>query len=126
MKSSRTTVAKTEIQKLLSDSPSAMSHIEIQNALDGMCDRVTIYRVLNRLIIEKIIHKIGTIDGVVKYAACQNTCSHHHNHTHIHFNCEICKTVTCLNEVEVNFSLPTEYKINEVNFTVSGVCEKCQ
>ncbi len=127
MKTTRNTNAKRLIQELIISSPNALSHNEIQNNLHEVCDRVTIYRVLERLMNERVIHKIINIDGVAKYAGC-HSCSQSqtHNHNHIHFSCKNCKIVTCLDEVEVSFKLPKEYKINEVNFTVSGICKNCE
>jgi Fur family ferric uptake transcriptional regulator len=124
MKSSRNTKAKTEIQDLILKSNVALSHGEIQNSLSGLCDRVTIYRVLERLMKEGIIHKIVNVDGVVKYAGC-HSCSAKHNHNHIHFSCQNCKSVTCLEGVEASFNLPVNYKVNEMHFTLSGLCPHC-
>ena len=124
MKSSRNTVAKLKIQELITKSSIALSHAEIQVATDGLCDRVTIYRVLERLIDEGLIHKIINVDGTVKYAGC-TSCSENHNHNHIHFSCEKCKSVTCLENVEPLFKLPSNYRVNEVNFTLSGLCPQC-
>lgn len=124
MKSARTTAAKTRIQELIISSSVALSHSEIQDVLDGLCDRVTIYRVLDRLMEEGVIHKIINVDGVVKYAGC-HSCSTKHNHNHIHFSCQKCKTVTCLDDVEPSFMLPKNYKVRELNFTVSGLCPQC-
>ena len=98
MKSSRNTPAKTEIQELILSSKSALSHTEIQKHLTGLCDRVTIYRILERLTDEGLIHKVVNVDGVVKYAGC-HSCSEKHNHNHIHFSCQKCKSVTCLEDV---------------------------
>lgn len=125
MKKSRNTVAKTRIINTITDSKTALSHSEIHELLDGFCDRVTIYRVLDRLIAEDLIHKIVTIDGTVKYAACHDCSSVEHHHNHIHFSCEQCHTVTCIEEVEPSFKLPEKYKVHNVNFTVSGVCPEC-
>lgn len=127
MKIRRNTVAKTEIQNLLSNSENALSHLEIQKMLNGLCDRVTIYRVLDRLVVDGVAHKIVDFDGVVKYAYC-HTCSsekHYHQHNHIHFSCEKCKSVTCLEHIEPAFNLPENYIVKETNFTVSGVCPDC-
>ena len=124
MKRTRKSVAKTEILNLINQSKVALSHSEIQVELDGLCDRVTTYRVLSRLEKEGLVHKIATIDGSVKFASCHN-CSPTHNHNHIHFSCEKCNSVTCLEQVEPSFKLPKEYKVNKVNFTISGVCPKC-
>lgn len=124
MKQGRNTTAKTEILKLINQSDVALSHAEIQLSLEGLCDRVTIYRVLDRLTEEGRIHRIVNIDGGVKYASCTG-CSAVHQHSHIHFSCQKCKSVTCMEGIEPAFSLPAAYQISEVNFTVSGLCPQC-
>lgn len=126
MKQTRNTTAKTEILKLINQSETALSHSEIQTTLDGLCDRVTIYRVLDRLVEEDLVHKVVNIDGGVKYASCHHhSDTEHHNHNHIHFSCEKCHTVTCLEDVEPTFVMPKKYKVKDVNFTVSGLCPQC-
>ena len=124
MKLVRNTAAKTEIQELITGSPIALSHSEIQKSLLGLCDRVTIYRVLERLLDEGVIHKIINVDGVVKYASC-HSCSEKHHHHHIHFSCQKCKAVTCIDDVEPTFKLPKNYKVSETNFMLSGLCPQC-
>lgn len=125
MKQIRNTIAKTEILKLINQSEAALSHSEIQTALNGLCDRVTIYRVLDRLVEQDLVHKVVNIDGGVKYASCRHSDTKHHSHNHIHFSCEKCHTVTCLEDIEPSFIIPTKYKVKEVNFTVSGICPEC-
>ena len=126
MKQARNTAAKTEILNLISQSDVALSHTEIQTLLDGLCDRVTIYRVLDRLTEEGLIHKVVNIDGGVKYAGCHScSANHNHKHNHIHFSCQKCKSVTCMEGIEPAFKLPKKYKVHEVNFTVSGLCPQC-
>ena len=125
MKSVRNTTAKNEIKQLLANSAVALSRAEIQSATKGLCDRVTIYRVLDRLTEEGLIHKVLNIDGVMKYAACAKTCAAEHKHNHLHFSCQKCKSVTCLVDVEPSFKLPAAYKIAEMNFTLSGLCPQC-
>jgi Fur family transcriptional regulator, ferric uptake regulator len=129
MKTTRNTAAKTAIASLLSESKVALSHIEIQHQLNGLCDRVTIYRVLDRLVNEDSIHKIATPEGTVKYASCHHTHTHDnhpHQHNHVHFHCEKCQSVTCLDAVIPQFEIPTAYVVKETNFTVTGICPKCQ
>jgi Fur family ferric uptake transcriptional regulator len=124
MKSSRNTKAKNEIQELIITSSVALSSSEIQKSLNNMCDRVTTYRVLERLLEEGIIHKIVNVDGVIKFASC-DSCTSGHSHDHVHFSCKKCKAVTCLENVEPSFKLPKNYKVSEINFTVSGLCPEC-
>ncbi len=125
MKQVRNTTAKTEVYQLINRSEVALSHAEIQSMINGLCDRVTIYRILDRLVEENLIHKIVNLDGGVKYASC-HSCSSIHRHNHIHFSCQKCKSVTCIEDAEPVFTLPQKYVVNDVNFTVSGVCPLCQ
>lgn len=124
MELERNTVAKTEIQNLLLKSPVALSQTEILIAINGLCNKVTIYRVLERLVESGKIHKIINFDGVLKYAKCKN-CSIEHKHNHIHFSCNQCKSFTCLEDVEPTYKLPKNYKVSEMNFTLSGLCPQC-
>ncbi|WP_310556439.1 transcriptional repressor [Flavobacterium sp.] len=126
MKTIRNTPSKSAILELISHSEVALSHIEIQNILNGLCDRVTIYRVLERLVNEDLVHKIATPEGIVKYASCNHMHKDDtHTHNHIHFNCEKCLAVTCLDNVVPSFKLPENYKIKEMNFTLTGLCPNC-
>ncbi|MNU24755.1 zinc uptake transcriptional repressor [compost metagenome] len=124
MSSSRNTIARTEILNLIREAGEALSHADLQESLGDLCNRVTIYRVLDRLLEERLIHKIADVDGNITYAACHN-CSGRHLHNHIHFRCEECQSVTCLNQVEPEFKLPRQYVVHSMNFTVSGLCPKC-
>jgi len=128
-KKPRNTQAKQAIFELISASEHALNHVDIQQKLNNLCDRVTIYRVLARLVEEQKIHKIVNTDGVVNYAAC-HSCSHnafsHESHNHIHFSCTVCKSVTCLESIVPSFQLPLHYELQEINFTVSGICPKCK
>lgn len=127
MKNTRNTVARTTILDLIRQSDVALSQPAVQHSLNGLCDRVTIYRVLDRLVEEGLIHKIVNVNGVVNYAAC-NTCSHQeqHAHQHIHFSCRICNELICLNQVIPTFQLPEGFMQEETFFTVSGVCKNCK
>tara|TARA_R110000868_G_scaffold343660_1_gene604623 strand:+ start:308 stop:688 length:381 start_codon:yes stop_codon:yes gene_type:complete len=125
MKLTRNTTAKSKIMNLLSHSSVALSHSELQTALEGICDRVTIYRVLKRLEKEGTVHKVPNIDGTMKFAICHNCSVEQHHHNHLHFNCEKCETVTCVEDVTPSFNLSDKYIVNEVNFMVSGICPQC-
>ena len=126
MKSTRNTTAKTAVLELITNSDVALSHIEIQKIIGDLCDRVTIYRILSRLVTEDLIHKIATPDGTVKYAGCNHKHDElEHLHNHIHFSCEKCLSVTCLDAVKPSYTIPDNYLVREVNFTLSGLCPAC-
>lgn len=124
MKQTRNTLAKSEISKLLADSRVALSHLEIQAQLEGLCDRVTIYRVLDRLVEEGKVHRVININGVIKFAGCHD-CSHTHRDNHVHFSCNSCKAVTCLDGIEPLYELPADYVVYGMQFTVIGLCPDC-
>ncbi len=124
MKTSRNTNAKSVIVDVLLQSDSALSHAEIQLRTNGICDRVTIYRVLERLINDDLIHKTVNLEGIVRYAHC-NSIVENHSHNHVHFSCQKCNLVTCLLTVVPKFTLPDNYQIKDVNFTVAGLCPNC-
>lgn len=132
MKITRNTQARKAILSLINDSSVALSQPSIQVELNGLCDRVTIYRVLDRLVEEGLIHKIVNVNGVVNYAAC-TTCDSHddpehkhtHTHHHVHFSCRICNELTCLDQVVPHFHLPTDFVLEETFFTISGTCASC-
>ncbi|MGG5207668.1 Fur family transcriptional regulator [Chryseobacterium sp. MIQD13] len=126
MKQIRNTQAKTEILNIINHSDIALSQPDIQKKLGDLCNRVTIYRVLERLEKEGLIHKIVNIDGVVNFAKCSKKCSTgNHFHNHIHFNCKECHSVTCIENVVPDISLPPDFIAQEYNFIVSGICPGC-
>jgi len=126
VKNNRSTVAKSTILELIENSEIALSQPDIQAKIGDLCNRVTIYRVLDRLVDEGTIHKIIDIDGLTKYMSCNHCESQEkHNHHHLHFHCSSCGEVTCLHQILPEFKLPKGYIVTEANFMVSGLCKKC-
>ncbi|MBX3006448.1 MAG: transcriptional repressor [Melioribacteraceae bacterium] len=126
MKNSRNTQAKAKIFEILSSSRVALSHQEIKELLDVSCDRVTIYRVLDRLSSEGKAHKVVGTDGVMRFALCKECLTEHHYDKHLHFSCEKCGAVRCLDEDVPHISINKKYKVTGVNIIVSGICPSCK
>lgn len=126
-KISRNTTAKIKIKELIERSEVALSHSDIQKKMEGLCDRVTIYRVLDRMVESGEVHKIVNIDGVLNFARCKekHCADGHHQHNHVHFSCEKCKMVECLENEIPDIHLPKGYAFKESNITIVGVCPKC-
>jgi Fur family ferric uptake transcriptional regulator len=125
-KLSRNTIARQRILELIHSHGSAISHALLQEKLEGTCDRVTTYRVLERLVNESLIHRIVNINGVVNYAACK-ICEHSekHVHQHIHFSCVSCGKVQCITENPITIQLPKNFKATEYQLTIAGNCPEC-
>lgn len=125
MKTTRNTTAKSAVKQLLETSETALSHKDIQQSLGNLCNRVTIYRVLERLLAEGYVHRVVNTDGIVRYARCHQCEHQEHQHNHIHFSCTQCAEVTCLEKIHPIYQLPDGYLVQEVHFTITGICPNC-
>lgn len=90
-------------------------------------DRVTLYRTLNSFLESGILHKIPNDQGTATYGLCHETCGpEEHSHNHIHFKCNDCGTMECLDDRDVpSVNVPSGYQINQVNLIVDGTCANC-
>ena len=126
MSNTRNTKAKQAVLAELEKSPYALSQPDIFDRLKGTCDRVTVYRILDRLVGENRIHKVVNVDGIINYALCNDCDSAElHSHDHLHFSCTQCKHIECLEEQQIIIDLPKDYQIKEIFLTISGVCPRC-
>lgn len=125
----RNTPSKKLILEFLQEAQEALSHEMIEASLGSKMNRVTIYRILNAFEEDGIVHKVVSDNGVTHYALCSSNCEttqhHEHLHNHIHFRCEECKSLICMNE-NVDLKVPKGYLIKSTNLTVSGICPQCQ
>lgn len=122
------TDSRKKILQLFLNQPGALAHADIEKKAGEKFDRVTVYRTLQTFVDKGLIHSIPTADNTVRYALCKDECSegHHHDH-HIHFVCEQCQTVACLEAIAIpEIKLPKEYVKNKVEVVVSGVCKTCK
>ena len=105
---------------------SAISYSVIQKEMK-QTDRVTLYRTLEALKENGVIHKAFQDNNEIYYAICDNTCDDEkHLHEHLHFKCVKCKAITCeeINE-EIQITMPN-FIINKVSVNVEGFCFKCK
>lgn len=102
----------------------ALSIKDLQAELDGS-DRVTLYRILNVFTKNGVLHKIPDDSGLVTYGLCHETCgADDHNHDHMHFKCDECGVVECLDQIIPSVSIPG-YQVKEANLILKGVCKRC-
>ena len=88
-------------------------------------DRVTLYRTLNSFTEHGVLHKIPDDSGHITYGLCHDTCdSDDHNHDHMHFKCEECGNIECLDQHIPAISVPG-YKVKEANLLLKGTCRTC-
>lgn len=121
-------IRKTQsIEILLTEfknSGNAISAIELIKRLDSQLNKTTIYRVLDKLEDDGVLHSFLDKSGIKWYAKC-NSCTHsEHYDSHPHFQCLTCGKVDC---VSVDVYIPNipnrEVLISQV--LIQGKCESC-
>lgn len=121
----RVTPARVAILTLLLHAGSAMSHQDITDCLQAageQFDRVTLYRVLDWLVAQKLAHKLAGEDRIWRFNAVVDE-----QHIHPHFQCGACGKVSCLDAVQLTLSpLPSGYTLQAVDTTLRGICPGCQ
>jgi Fur family transcriptional regulator, ferric uptake regulator len=119
----RNTVARQAILSMLQTADTALSQDMIEQRLQGVADRVTIYRVLNSFCADGIAHSVVSDEGKTYFAACTG-CKEQHTHDHLHFRCLKCQRVECLGD-QTRVVLPQGYQAVNINCWVSGYCIAC-
>ncbi len=122
----RITDCRLDVMQYFLEEKSALSQGNLESRFTKY-DRVTLYRTLNSFLDSGILHKIPNETGSATYGLCHDTCSpEHHTHNHMHFKCNNCGQIECLDDKTVpEVTLPTGYQIEGVNLIVDGICVKC-
>ena len=122
----RITACRKNVLQFFLNRKAALSQSDLENQFTQY-DRVTLYRTLNSFLDSGIIHKIPNSQGAAAYGLCHETCSpDHHDHNHIHFKCNQCGQIQCLDDKLVpEVTMPKGYMIEAVYMIVDGVCAKC-
>ncbi|MDG1841924.1 MAG: transcriptional repressor [Crocinitomicaceae bacterium] len=108
----------------IKESSSAISVTDLINRYNEIMNKSTIYRILEKLEHEGIVHSFIGLDGLKWYAKCNNCSSKIHFDTHPHFQCQQCGKLDCLS---TNISIPSipNRKIDFAQVLIVGKCEKC-
>ena len=98
----------------------------IREHIGGM-DRVTLFRILSLFESKNIIHKITLDSGLIYYAICKEKCSSDSEcaHTHVHFLCNVCEDVSCLEVEDFPVLQHSGFSINNLSINASGTCNNC-
>ena len=105
-------------------SSDALSAGMLLDALANEINKSTVYRMLQKLEDDGVIHSFLTMDQIRFYALCKGCSSGRHIDTHAHFQCTSCKRVSCFSEEIV---LPTleRARITSAQVLFTGQCESC-
>lgn len=105
---------------------SAMPYSAIQASMKSI-DRVTLYRTLESLQKQGIIHKAYQENNEIYYAVCGMKCKKdQHTHDHLHFKCLSCKLVTCQKTTShLKIAIP-DFEIFNTTVYLEGLCKACK
>jgi Fur family ferric uptake transcriptional regulator len=117
----RSTEHRAQVLAALTAAARPMSHHELEARLAPI-DKVTLYRVLDWLVAQRVAHRVAGSDRVWRFAASEAA------HTgHAHFECRRCRKVTCLGELpgQPALALPHGYRLEDFELTAKGRCARC-
>ncbi|MRW92001.1 transcriptional repressor [Duganella sp. FT80W] len=123
----RVTRQRILVLEFLLQQEKSLTHHEIQTHLakkvHAELDSVTLYRVLEWLTENELIHRIAGADQVWRFSAGAG----HHAHEHAHFQCVSCEQVTCFTDVALpkKIKLPDGFHTQEIDFLIKGTCPNC-
>ncbi|EDM43980.1 ferric uptake regulator, FUR family protein [unidentified eubacterium SCB49] len=121
----RKTKSLATVLSLFEGKEEATSAVSLIAFLKKEMNKTTVYRILDRLEQEGIIHSFNGKDGLKWYAKCNDTCSsNHHLDKHPHFQCTECNKVECLS-VEISIPAIKNHKIDATDILLTGQCEVC-
>lgn len=102
----------------------AISTTTLIDRLDTEINKTTIYRVLEKLEDDGVLHSFKGTNGITWYAKCSDCSEHGHLDTHPHFQCLECGKVDCL-DIEVSIPKIENREVNISQILIQGKCEDC-
>lgn len=120
----RTTKQLTEVLKILEKNKGPVSALEVLKLAKKkapLINKTTIYRILDRLVKEKVVEAIMLQEGTVHYEKISNR-KHHH-----HFVCLECSTIYCIDGCVSGLQkmLPKGFSLVNHEVTLRGICKSC-
>lgn len=122
----RPTAVRLLICQFMEKQQTAVSLSDIEAAFEKS-ERTTLFRSLKTFEEKGMVHKIDDGSGVAKYALCEVDCTCDlETDLHLHFHCTQCDETVCLTAYKLpKISLPKNYKAEDANLVVKGICDKC-
>ena len=120
----RKTKTVSLLQNVFESSEKALSVVQLVDQMIYAMNKTTVYRILDRLEKEGLVHSFFGKDGLKWYAKKATCCSTKSTGTHQHFQCNHCGTIECL---DVNISIPQldNRYISSTKILIQGTCPSC-
>jgi len=102
----------------------AISAITLIERLGSEMNKTTIYRILDKLEDDGVLHSFLGKNGLKWYAKCNGCSSAVHYDIHPHFQCLSCGKVDCLTVDIIVPEIPNR-KVEVSQILLQGKCENC-
>ncbi len=120
----RKTKSLTTILQVFEEKYDAIAVVHLIELVRSLMNKTTVYRILDRLEQDGIIHSFNGKDGLKWYAKCKGCTADHHTDKHPHFQCSECDKVECLS-VEIKIPSIKNHRIDSTDILIMGQCEVC-
>lgn len=121
-------IRKTKATEILLDefqnNSGAIATVDLIKRLSSKMNKTTIYRILDRLEDDGVLHSFLGINGIKWYAKCSTCTKTQHLDFHPHFQCLTCGKVDCL-EIEMSIPKIPNREIVASQILIQGNCESC-
>lgn len=127
-KNLRVTPFRLAVLSVFSKHKNAIDLARIEKSLKEF-DRITLYRTIRTFIDHGLIHEIVMPGDIKKLALCNDECSgedHEHHHQHLHFKCDACDEIYCLELNHFPEIKYPEFSIKRLEIQGGGICSGCQ
>lgn len=121
-------IRKTQSLKVLlaefQNTTEAISAITLIKRLDSKLNKTTVYRVLEKLEDDGILHSFLDKNGIKWYAKCNSCTQTKHFDAHPHFQCLRCGKVDCLS-IDVKIPTIPNRQVEVSQILIQGNCDSC-
>ncbi len=119
----RKTKSLQALLEAFDQSDNALSVVELIKRFQKDMNKTTVYRILERLEEDGILHSFVGKDGL-KWVAKQQNSNSTITNCHPHFQCQECGKTEC---VSADISLPSipNHRVDSANLILIGQCEDC-
>jgi Fur family ferric uptake transcriptional regulator len=124
----RVTPFREKFLQIFLDSDVALSVSDVEEKLKEF-DRITLYRTIKSFTKKGVIHEIVMPGDVRKLALCNLDCTGgkgHHEHNHIHFQCNSCKEIYCIEMNDFPKLNLQGYDVDQIEVQAKGICSSCK
>lgn len=109
---------------MFNENTNAISVIELIKRVQPVLNKTTVYRVLENLEDDGVLHSFLNSNGIKCYAIC-NACNHSkHEDEHPHFHCIDCGKIDCLS-FDIKIPKIQNREIINSQILIQGRCESC-